>query len=307
MNPNQRPNNPTSPALRPVCVITGGGSGIGKATARAMAEHRIILAGRTQSKLSTTAAELRAEGLDVLILMCDVADARSVDGLARIAAELGPVTTVVHAAGMSPHMGDAEELLRVNALGTAHVHQAFAPVLQPGGCLIDVSSVAAHLVPSMVLPRRLYPLATTAPDEFINRVTRLLALLSPSHRAGLAYAISKDYVIWLARTNAARFGKLGLRVLSVSPGYVDTPMGAAEAESTSSYLSDAPIARFGRPEELAALIAFCAGPEAGYLTGTDILCDGGVVSTSPSVLSALRRPTNTQEPKTRPLAPALAA
>lgn len=297
MSPTQPPSHPSNAAAAPLCVITGGGSGIGKATARAMADHRVVLAGRTQGKLRATAAALRAEGLDVLIAICDVADATAVDALALLAAELGPVTTVVHAAGMSPHMGDAEELLRVNAVGTAHTHQAFAPVLQPGGCLIDVSSVAAHLVPSVVLPRRLYPLATTAPDQFIRRITRILALLPPAHRAGLAYAISKDYVIWLARTDAARFGKLGLRVVSVSPGYVDTPMGAAEAHATDAYLSGAPIPRLGHPEELAALIAFCASPQAGYLTGTDILCDGGVASASPSLLSTLRRPTSTQPPQ----------
>lgn len=300
-------NDHTEATAAPVCVITGGGSGIGMATARLMHGHRIVLAGRTAGKLSAAAAELQAEGLDVLTTTCDVADPDSVAALARFAAELGPVTTVVHAAGLSPHMGTAEDMLRVNALGTTHLHHAFATVLRIGGCLIDVSSLAAHLAPAMVLPRRVYPLADTDPDTFLRRIKLELAILPASHRAGLAYAIAKDYVIWLARTDAVRFGKLGLRVLSVSPGYVDTPMGQAEADATDAYLTGAPIARLGRPEELAELIGFCASPAASYLTGTDILCDGGVVSSSHSFLSALFRPAPKKAEGHRPLAGALVA
>ena len=193
-----------------------------------------------------------------------------------------------HAAGMSPHMASADDLIAANALGTLNVHRAFEDVLAPGGCLVDVSSLAAHLVPGVALPRGLYPLADADPGAFVRRLRRRLAVIPAGHRAGLAYAISKDYVLWLARTDAARLGRKGLRVVSVSPGYVDTPMGDVEADAAASYLPLAPIPRLGRPDKLAAVIAFCAGPDASYLTGTDVLCDGGIVGAGINPLTAAR-------------------
>ena len=100
-------------------------------------------------------------------------------------------------------------------------------------------------------------------------------LLSKSARTGAAYAISKYFVIWYARHQAARFGAKGVRVLSITPGNFDTPMGELEAQEAGSYLKFNAIKRPGRPEEIAALYAACADPAMGYLTGADILCDGG--------------------------------
>lgn len=103
-------------------------------------------------------------------------------------------------------------------------------------------------------------------------------LLPKSARTGAAYAISKYFVIWYARHQAARFGAKGVRVLSITPGNFDTPMGELEAQEAGSYLKFNAIKRPGRPEEIAALYAACADPAMGYLTGADILCDGGCVA-----------------------------
>ncbi|HNA50025.1 MAG TPA: SDR family oxidoreductase, partial [Mycobacterium sp.] len=98
-------------------------------------------------------------------------------------------------------------------------------------------------------------------------------------RSGIAYAISKNFVRWYSSSQAERFNGRGLRIVSVSPGSVDTEMGRLEEQAgAGAMVTDAAVPRWGKPEEMAELLAFCAGEKAGYLTGTDILNDGGVVA-----------------------------
>jgi NAD(P)-dependent dehydrogenase (short-subunit alcohol dehydrogenase family) len=93
---------------------------------------------------------------------------------------------------------------------------------------------------------------------------------------GVAYGLSKAFVIWYTRSLAGKFGTKGARVVSVSPGSFDTAMGQLEKDhGASEFLKVSAIKRFGKPEEIAAVLAFCAGEAPGYLTGTDILLDGG--------------------------------
>ena len=85
--------------------------------------------------------------------------------------------------------------------------------------------------------------------------------------------------MWYCRSQAAKFGTRGARIVSISPGSIDTAMGRLEEQSGSgAMLRHAALKRFGRPEEVAELLAFCASDRAGYVTGIDILCDGGVVA-----------------------------
>ena len=107
---------------RKVCVITGGGSGMGFAAARIMGKtHYVILSGRTASKLSGAVETLRKEGISCEAMSCDVTDLESVHCLAIHARTLGKVQAVIHAAGMSPHMGDAGQIVRTNAVGTIYI------------------------------------------------------------------------------------------------------------------------------------------------------------------------------------------
>ena len=104
-------------------------------------------------------------------------------------------------------------------------------------------------------------------------------------RPGLAYAISKHFVIWFAKTDAARFGAKNVRCLSVTPGNFDTPMGALESEQAEVFKKYSALKRTGRPEEIAALFAMLIDERLGFLTGTDIIMDGGVIASGASGLS----------------------
>lgn len=263
-----------------VCVITGGSSGIGLAAARRMGEkgYALVLAARNPAKLEKALKELEEGGTEASIFQCDMGNWQSVQKLADYAAQLGEVEAVLHIAGMSPHMGSPEQILQGNALGTVHIHDAFYPVLEPGGCLVDTSSMSAYLAPRILMPRKAFRLAEEDLQAFLRQMENRVNLLPAKTRAGAAYAISKYFVIQYVKAEAARFGRRQLRVLSITPGSFDTPMGQMEQGEASQYLQYNAIPRPGEPEEIAALFAAVSDPEMGYLTGCDILCDGGCVA-----------------------------
>lgn len=265
--------------MRKVCVITGGGSGMGLATAKVMGkDHYVIICGRNPQKLEGAVKELKGAGIEAEAFPCDVSNYTSVEKLAYYAKAKGTVAAVIHAAGMSPHMGDARTIMEVNALGTIYVNNAFYKVMEKGSCLIDVSSMSAYLTPRIVMPIRKYKYSLKDPEYFMKKIMRSVNLYPQKVRSGVAYGISKNFVIWFAKQDAARFGNKGIRVLSISPGNFETPMGELEKEEANDYIKFCAIKRFGRVEEIASLFSYCAGEGAGYLTGVDILCDGGLVA-----------------------------
>lgn len=274
-------------AGKPVCVITGGSSGIGLATARRMGGkgYFLVLAARTPAKLEKAIAGLAADGVEAVACRCDICEEDSVQGLANTAKRYGDVTTVLHIAGMSPHMGDAETIMRGNALGTVYIHDAFCPVIGEGGCLVDTASMSAYLTPAFIMPKRAFPLAQTDRETFFKKMMARVNLLPAKSRPGAAYAISKYFVIQYAKMEAARFGKRGVRVLSITPGNFATPMGELEKDEAQTYLKFNAIPRLGDPDEIAALYAALSDPEMGYLTGADIICDGGCIASGAGAFS----------------------
>lgn len=270
-----------------VCVITGGGSGMGFATAKRLGEKgmHLILASRTASKLQSAVDELTAMGIEAEVCVCDLCEWDSVQALAATAASRGKVTTVIHAAGMSPHMGDAEKIMMGNALGTAHIHDAFYEVIAPGGCLIDTSSMSAYMVPSLVMPKGAFKYSQTDRDKFMKKMMARVNIFPAKVRAGVSYGISKYFVIWYAKAEAARFGDKNVRILSITPGNFETPMGELEKDEAQTYLKYNAIKRLGQPDEIAALYEACADPAMGYLTGVDIVCDGGCIAGGASARS----------------------
>lgn len=197
---------------------------MGLATAEILGrDHRVLLADLDGKLLYEAVARLSARGIDVTTTVCDITDRSSVDAAFSRAQSLGVLRAVVHTAGVSPQMGHAEKIIRINALGTVYVTEAALEAAVPG----------------------------SAP-------------------------LSKAFVIWYSERMAAAFGRKSARVLSVSPGSFDTEMGRLEKKSGSERMVGfAALKRFGTPEEIAELLTFCVSEKPGYLTGTDIPCDGG--------------------------------
>lgn len=267
--------------LNKVCVITGGGSGMGLAAAKIIGQdHKILIAGRTVDKLQDAVKELQDLGIEVVAKACDVSNRESVFDLARYASSLGKVQICIHSAGVSPSMSKTNEIMKINALGTIYIHEAFYEVMDEGACLIDVSSMAGHMIPKMMVPKKSYRYARTDADRFLGRMKKRNMWIPKKHRAGFAYGLSKNFVTWFAKTDANRFAKKGIRVLSVSPGFFETPMGEAEKDGFEMFVHQCAIKRYGKVEEIAYLFKYLASEKLSYLTGVDILCDGGCIAST---------------------------
>lgn len=263
-----------------VTVITGGAGGMGVATAKIVGrDHAVVLCDVRQDRLDAAAATLSALGVAATTVHCDVTDRAAVDGLFDTAAGLGTVQAVIHTAGVSPAMGGAEYVIRTNALGTVNVNEVFYDKVGDGGAIVNVASMAAHILPEELIPVAAFPHALTDEAAFLRATLAGCDIAGEQQRSGIAYAISKNFVKWYSSAQAERFNGRGLRVVSVSPGSVDTEMGRLEeAGGAGALVAEAAVPRWGKPEEMAELFAFCVSDRAGYLTGTDILNDGGVVA-----------------------------
>ena len=261
-------------------VITGGAGGMGLAVAHVIGRaNAVLICDVNQERLDAAKRELGEAGIDCAATLCDITDCHSVGQLVEHAHQLGTVISVVHTAGVSPRMGSAEMILRVNAVGTVLVNRAFYEIASEGAALVNVASVAGHQLPGVLAPKRRYKRSLSDTDRFYEGLLAACKLMPPAMRPQLAYVLSKNFVIWYSKKMAEQFGRKGARVVSVSPGSFDTPMGKLEEGAGAGALAQlGALRRFGRPREIAELLAFCASDKPGYLTGTDIVCDGGVMA-----------------------------
>lgn len=265
--------------MKTVCVITGGGSGMGLAAAKCMPKDKIIVVtGRTMSKLEKAVAELKELGYEAYAKTCDTSVRSDVKALAEYAASLGQIKNVIHSAGLSPAMAKPEQLLRVNALGTVYVNQEFSKLMGPGSVIVDVSSNSAYMMPDFLASKKTFALAETDEALFLKKVLKLSNMIKDDYKSsGLAYGLSKKFVIWYAAKCAFAYGEKGIRVCSLSPGLVATDMGNLEAEEGGDLLKTTAEKRMGTPEELGFAIASVADERNGYLAGVDVLVNGGSV------------------------------
>jgi len=255
-----------------IAVVTGGSSGMGLECARRLGpRHRLVLADINAAGLDAAAAELTAAGCAVTPVTVDVTDPESVARLAETARSLGPLDALVHAAGLSPTMADGRRIMAVNLVGTALIERAFLPLTQPGSAAVLIASTAGHTGPAA---KRDDPfLAAPLAEDFWDRIAPDIA--DPIS----AYSVSKRAVIIYCEAVAPEWGARGARIVSISPGMIDTPMSTREFAAQPlmrNMLDMSPIPRFGRAAEIAATAEFLLSDGAAFITGTDIRVDGGV-------------------------------
>ncbi|MEV6900288.1 SDR family oxidoreductase [Amycolatopsis sp. NPDC051372] len=261
-----------------VTVIIGVG-GMGIAIARRVGSGRALLLGDLDTKsLEAAAAQLRAEGHDVTTRPVDVADGESVATLAGTATNLGHVSQIIHTAGVSPAQASAEQILRVDLLGVAQVVDEFGGVVAPGGAGVVIASMAGHRLATMPVEQEL-ALADT-PAAHLLSLPFVEATLSSARSA---YWLSKRGNQLRVQASAARWGERGARINSISPGMVSTPMGQQELDGPGGDRMRAAVAesaarRFATPDDIASACAFLVSAEAGFITGADLLVDGGVTA-----------------------------
>lgn len=263
-----------------VCVITGGGSGMGLETARNIPKDVIlVITGRTLAKLEDAKNVLEGEGHQVHLTTCDVSSRKEVHELCLLAASLGTIKTVIHAAGLSPAMAGPEQIIRVNAIGTKNINMEFYKYMDQGGVIVDIASSSAYEIPDILVKHEIYEMAEYEEDKFFEHLYRESKMAdSDYNKSGMAYVLSKNFVVWYAQKCAHGYAAKGIRVVSVSPGLIETGMGAKEvavADFAQGMIQNTCEGRMGRPEELGFAIASIADERNGYLCGIDVLIDGG--------------------------------
>lgn len=257
-------------------VIIGVG-GLGMAIAKRIgAARRLVLADFSQTALDNAAAKLQDDGHSVETHTVDIADPASVQSLAIYASQLGRVEAVIHTAGLSPSMAPPERIFEVDLLGTAVVIEMFQSVIAAGGSLICIASIAGHMLASELPAEVEAHLARASLERLLDHEF----MNSSMEDSGYAYGLSKRANQIRVQAAARAYGKRGCRINSISPGVIRTTMLKNELDGNRSQtmqtlVEDSPARRFGTPSDIANVAAFLLSHEASFITGTDIVVDGG--------------------------------
>jgi NAD(P)-dependent dehydrogenase (short-subunit alcohol dehydrogenase family) len=261
-------------------VVAIGPGQIGQAIARRVAfGKRVLLADQRQENAQSAADILSNAGYDVKVARVDVSSREDVQALVETAKGLGPITGLIHAAGVSPSQASVATILKVDLYGTALVLEQFGNVIEAGGSGVVIASQSGHRLPSLSVEQN-KALATTPVEELLH-----LPFLQPDKVTDTlhAYQLSKRGNSLRVAAEAVRWGKRGARINTISPGIIMTPLAKDEltgprGEGYRRMIALSPARRAGTPDEVASVAALLMGPDGGFISGSDFLMDGGVTA-----------------------------
>jgi NAD(P)-dependent dehydrogenase (short-subunit alcohol dehydrogenase family) len=237
-------------------LITGASRGLGRAMAVALAAAgaRLALVGRDTPKLEETAAAVRAEGADSRIFVADVTDENQVFQLEKdVSAQMGKISILINNAGVNVRkpiteltMEDWRLVTETNLTSPFLMCRSFVPHMKGTGYgrIVNMTSIMSHVS----LPGR------------------------------AAYSATKAGLLGLTRAVALELAPEGITVVGISPGPCATEMNTVlmqDPDINRQFISNLPVGRWGRVEEIGKLAVFLCSDEAGFITGTDIVIDGG--------------------------------
>lgn len=245
--------------LEKVAVITGGASGIGKASAYLLARKgaRIALVDWDESSCSETVEVIKQQGGKAIALPADVSDSFQVEGIMQeTVAQFGRLDILLNNAGINPYIGMTEEIIR-----------------NDWQKVLSINLDGAFLCSKFAIPEML--------KNNGGSIINTSSVIGPVWGEGksIGYATSKAGLVGLTKSMAFEYGPKGIRVNCICPGFIETPMSDAEfnnQQEKEDYAKRIPLKRPGSPEEVADLVAFLASEQASYITGSIIVIDGGL-------------------------------
>jgi NAD(P)-dependent dehydrogenase (short-subunit alcohol dehydrogenase family) len=268
----------------PLAVVVSAG-GIGSALARRLGQrNRLLVVDKDARALEQAVGSLAADGYDATGALCDITDPASVAALGKTVGAAGPMRILAHVAGLSPNMADWRSIMTVNLVGAARVAEALVERAGEGTAALFVSSLAGHVPPEPSAQVLAVLDAPLAPD-FLDRLAAAEPSEVTSHRA---YSLSKRGLNRMCRAKAAQWAERGGRINSLSPGPIASPMGAfenARSPIKAEMLKKMPLRREGTMLEVADAAEFLTSDRASYITGIDLLIDGGSMASWPADVS----------------------
>ena len=265
--------------MKSVIVVVGPGQ-IGQAIGRrvGMGKH-VLLADLRRENAEIAAETLANAGYDVSVATVDVSSYESVRELVDIASQLGEVTGLVHAAGVSPSQASPSTILTVDLYGTALVLQEFGTVIAAGGAGVVIASQSGHRLGALSAEQN-EALATTPIEQLLD-----LPFLQPDQVTDSlhAYQLAKRGNSLRVMAESVRWGKRSARLNTISPGIIITPLARDELTGPRGagyrrMIELSAAGRAGNPDEVGALAAYVMGPDGAFITGSDFLIDGGVTA-----------------------------
>lgn len=257
-----------------VSVLVGAGS-IGQAIIRRVSVGKhVVLADYSEENAQRAAKTLEDAGFECSVIKCDLGSKEDILRLVEFATQKGEVMRVVNAAGVSPSQAPVEQILKVDLYGTSVLIEEFGKVIGDGGSCVIISSQSGHRLPALSQEQN-DALAMTPTDKlmelpFLREITDTLK----------AYQYSKRCNVLRVMYEATRWGRRGATINSISPGIIITPLANDELHGPrkDGYLKmieGMPARRAGTPDEVGDLAEFLMSSRGRFISGADILIDGG--------------------------------
>ena len=261
-----------------VVVLLGAGS-MGTAIIKRISTNRIILLGDiNEDNLKAREKELKYNGYAVETQIVDAMDFKSVEAFAKKANSLGDIKYFIDTAGASPNQASPEHIINLDLVATSLAIDIFGKYIGKGGAGLIISSQTGYM---MNLPAEVEQEIALTPTEklkdldFIKKDSMI--------NSGVAYVVAKRSNHLKVRTAAATtWADRGARINSISPGIIVTPLAYDEFESAGDayqeMINSSPAKRVGTSEEIARAAEFLLSDDSSFITGIDLLVDGGVIA-----------------------------
>lgn len=263
---------------REVIALLGAGS-MGTAIVKRIGAGKTIFLGDiSEDNLEKRAKELRYEGYIVETQIVDAMDKSSVESFAKRASEIGTLKHFINTAGASPNQASPEHIINLDLVATSETIDVFADYIAEGGSGLIISSQTGYM---MNLPPEVENEIAMAPTNELKDIDFIKndAMVN----SGVAYIVAKRANHLRVRTAAATtWGDRRARINTISPGIIVTPLAYDEFEAAGEgyqeMINSSPARRVGTPEEIARAAEFLLSDQSSFITGIDLLIDGGVIA-----------------------------